>query len=111
MMESIFGSAQPVWTGIPSPGYGWLPTSLPIAARPVGSTAPNFGPPAPTARLPILPNPIGDLTAAIQASNLPPIGPPGLGYNPPAVGLGGVPGLFSPSFVGEVGAGIPAYAL
>jgi hypothetical protein len=87
MMESIFGSAQPVWTGVPSSGFGWLPTSMPIATRGIGPV-----PPVPTAQVPILPNPIGDLTSAVQASTA-------------------VPGLFSPLVAAEFGAGVPAPAL
>jgi hypothetical protein len=39
---------------------------MPIATRGIGPA-----PPVPTAQVPILPNPIGDLTSAVQASTGP----------------------------------------
>jgi hypothetical protein len=89
MMESIFGLAQPVWTGVPPSGFGWLPTSMPIATR---GSGPALGSPVPTSQIPILPNSIGDLTSAVQASTA-------------------VPGLFSPLVAAEFGAGVPAPVL
>jgi len=92
MMESIFGPAQPVWTGVPSSAFGWLPTSMPIATRGIGPTPAGLGSPVPPAQMPMMSNPIGDLTPAVQAPTM-------------------VPGLFSPLVAAELGAGVPAPAL
>jgi len=44
MNEPLFGSASPLWTGVPTPGFGWPATFGPVAAggRAVGLGSPQF---------------------------------------------------------------------
>jgi hypothetical protein len=44
MTEPLFGSASPVWTGIPSPVFGWFQTPSSLGPR----SAPGFDLPIPT---------------------------------------------------------------
>jgi hypothetical protein len=45
MSDAFFGSGQPVWTGVPSPGFTWFqpPLPMPIMNRGAGAVSP-FGP-------------------------------------------------------------------
>ena len=44
MNEPFFGTASPLWTGLPTPGFGWPATLGPMAAggRAVGLVSPQF---------------------------------------------------------------------
>lgn len=44
MNEPFSGSASPVWTGLPTPGFGWPATPVPISAggRPAGFSPQQF---------------------------------------------------------------------
>lgn len=44
MTEPLFGSGSPVWTGVPSPAFGWLQAPPSYASRPAhvaGASMPN----------------------------------------------------------------------
>jgi hypothetical protein len=43
MSEPFFGSGQPMWTGVPSPGFTWLQPPVPMMNRSAGLSA--FGTP------------------------------------------------------------------
>ena len=47
MIEPLFRSGSPFLAGIPSPAFGWLPSSPPLNARPATGTMPGIvGPPS-----------------------------------------------------------------
>ena len=45
MLEPLFGSGSSVWTGIPSPAFGWFQASPAFGTRPAGAIS---GPPTPS---------------------------------------------------------------
>jgi hypothetical protein len=51
MIEPFFGSPSPTWTGIPSPGFGWLQAPIPIGNL-SGGGAPGFGSPPQMSSMP-----------------------------------------------------------
>src|SRR5438874_5550708 len=58
MTEPFYGSVSgaPVWTGIPSVGFGFPQTTLPFGGVPIGASVPGFG--SPQISTGGLPNPV-----------------------------------------------------
>jgi hypothetical protein len=52
MIEPFFGSGAPVWTGIPSPGFGWPQAPASVGSR-MGSAVTGFGAPPFVTPLPV----------------------------------------------------------
>jgi hypothetical protein len=44
MNEPLFGSVSPMWTGLPTPGFGWpaIPGTVAASGRPTGFSSPQF---------------------------------------------------------------------
>jgi hypothetical protein len=98
MIEPFFGSGSPMWTGMPSGGYGWLQPPLSIGGNRVqGTAASGFASPPFITPLAVSPG-VGISAGGIQAD--------ALGY-----GAFGVPGVI-PALAGpEVANGPTARAL
>jgi len=53
MIEPFFGSTSPMWTGIPSPGFGWLQAPIPIGQHPPAAGVPGFSSPPQMSSMPV----------------------------------------------------------
>ena len=115
MTEPFYGSVSgtPVWTGIPSVGFGFPQTTLPFGGVPIGASVPGFG--SPQISTGGLPNPV----LIDGPSSTFGFAPQGYGFSggvmpqPPALGFGqmpSAPGTGVPFFSNPVGTlGSPAF--
>jgi len=115
MIEPLFGSGSPMWSGIPAPAAGWFP-QFSLFNRPLGGaasslTSPPFAPGTPAGIVAGAPSP--------QAGSAPPTEAFGFGTGPlsftqPPSVLGtsvaaGLPAVSNP--YGVVGTTFPGYAI
>jgi hypothetical protein len=115
MNEPLYGAtpSAPIWTGIPSIGFGFPQTAFPFGNVPIAAGVPGFGPPQPSSvglsnPLEAPPSMFGFMPQTYGFSQGAMSQPPSLGFGPmPAVSgapvlpnaagaLGGFPGFVSP---------------
>lgn len=68
-METLLGSAPPVWTGVPPTGFGWYQTAVPIGTHPVGPAGVAGGSSLQVGPAASFQTPTGDYTHAILTGN------------------------------------------
>ena len=115
MIEPLFGSGSPMWSGIPAPAAGWFPQAS-LFNRPLGGAASSFTSPpfapatppgfaagsaqAPQVANPLPPEPFGFGTGPLSFAQPPPVLGPSI-----ATGLPVVPNPY-----GVVGTAFSGYA-